>query len=335
MAQNVSYAAGDVNLESLLLHIMPDYGPHGDGIINSNILTAYLKDKGARKVSEGGLELWYGISKQENSNAKWQGKNDDMTANVQDPTARLRFPWRIFTSSVVLNDLDKARNKGRAAIKNYLLTLREQAVATNENLFNSGLWNTSPGADEPESVPRLIPTTNTSGTIGGLDRSGNTYLQNGVYSTAISDIGSEAGIAKMLELKVKYSVGRSQADLIMLDEANYAGLVGYLQTEKRYRGNEMMAKMGFDTVMLTAMCTVGYENRNVLGGANTIADGYMYGINSKYTFINVLADGDNKWETAFERIGTKLNKALFYKLFCQFTTNCPRANWVASSVSTS
>ena len=59
MATNISYASGDVNLESLILHILPDYGPHGDGILNSNLLTAALKLKGAYERVEGGLEFWY------------------------------------------------------------------------------------------------------------------------------------------------------------------------------------------------------------------------------------------------------------------------------------
>ena len=73
-ATNISYASGDTNLTSLILHILPDFGAHGDGIVNSNLLTAMLKSKGAVDNVEGGLEFWYGILKSENTNAKWQGK---------------------------------------------------------------------------------------------------------------------------------------------------------------------------------------------------------------------------------------------------------------------
>ena len=209
---NVAYAGSDANLESLILHILPDFGEHGDGIVNSNLLTAALKQKGSVQNITGGLEFWYGIMKNESSNAQWQGKNDDMSANSQDPDARLRWEPMIYTNAVVLNQLDKAKNRGRAAIKNYLMTLREQAIITNENQFNSAWWKTTPGTNEPSSIPSLISATPTTGTIGGLNRSGNAYLQNGAYTTAITDIGSEAGIAKMIELKIKYAVGRSQAD---------------------------------------------------------------------------------------------------------------------------
>jgi hypothetical protein len=336
MATNVSYASADTNLESLILSILPDFGEHGDGIVNSNLLTAALKQKGSFEKVEGGLEFWYGITKAETSNAKWQGKNDDMTANSQDPTDRLRFDVKVFTNSIVLNQLDKAKNRGRAAIKQYLMTLREQAMITNQNQFNSAWWDGAPGATAPESIPSLISATPTTGTIGGLSRAGNAYLQNGVYTTAIADIGSEAGIAKLTELKIKYSVGPSQADLIIMNEVNYAGLAGYLQTERRYKKEDKLGQLGFDTIEL-GNTLVSYENSNVLGGANTIESAYMYGINTKFMKLKQLVDpdaGSNGWSTEFERVGKSLNKAVYFNFFGNLTTNCPRAHWLATSVAT-
>lgn len=336
MATNVSYASGDTNLESLILHILPDFGKHGDGIINSNLLTAALKQKGATQVVEGGLEFWYGISKAENSNAKWQGKNDDMTANSQDPSARLRYDVKAFTSSIVLNQLDKAKNRGRAAIKEYLMTLREQAIGTNENQFNSAWWAATPGTDEPESLPSIISATPTTGTIGGLNRAGNAYLQNGLYDTAISDIGSEAGLAAIMKLKATYAVGRSMVDLIIMDESVWAGLAGFLVTQRRFRNNEKLAEIGFTTIQ-EGNTTIGFENTNVLGGANTITSGYMYGVNTKFMKLKSLSDpdsGSNGWSSNFERVGKSLNKALYYNWFGNLCTNTPRAHFVATSVAT-
>ncbi len=332
-AQNVSYANDDAILESLILHILPDFGEHGDGILNSNMLTATLNLKGAKQVVEGGLEFWMGISKAESSNAKWQGKNDTMTALSQDPSARLRFPVKVFTSSIVLNELDKAMNKGRAMIKDFAMTLREQANITIKNQFNSAWWNTSPGALEPESIPKLISDDPTAGSIGGLTRSGNPYLQNKVYDTAIADIGSEAGIADMERLKIQTAVGTSVPDVIIMDSSNFAGLVGYLSTQMRFRPTDRLAQLKIPSIQL-GDTTIGFENLEVLGGANTIQAGFMYGINSDFIKIKTLRDGNAIWGKQFERIGEKLNKAVFFKWFGNLVTNTPRAHFVATNVST-
>lgn len=337
MAQNVSYASGDAILESLVLHCLPDYGEHGDGILNTNNLTATLKEKGAYELVDGGLEAWYGILKAENSNAQWQGKDDDMKANSQDPEARLRWDWKVFTNSIVLNALDKARNQGRAAVKQWLMTLREQATETNENKFNSAFWKGTPGADEPDSIPSIISATPTTGSVGGLSRTTETYLRNGAYTTAITDIGAEAGIAAMVSLSAQYAVGKSMSDIIVMSAANWAGLAGYLTTLLRFRTNDNLLKLNVKAIEIGDML-VTYENTTVLGGANTITAAYMYGINSKMGLkikqLNDPSAGKNGWSTDFERIGMKLNKAIFYNWFGNLTSRCPRANWVATSVAT-
>ena len=344
MATNVSYANSDTILESLVLHTLPDFGPHGDGIINTNFLVSALKAKDKKEGSskrfqiiDGGLEFWNGILKAENSNFKWQSHTADMTANLQDPNARLRFDIKTFTGSVVINKLHEAQNKGKAMIKEFARTLREQAESTIPNQFNSAFWNTSPAATEPESVPSLISVTPTTGTIGGLSRTGNTYLQNGLYSTAVTDIGSEAGIAALTRQKLRNAIGsggKDAADLAIMDDNLFAGLCGYLATLNRFRPDDMMAQLGFDTIKLGDM-TISYENTNVLGGANTITAGYIYGINSNYIKFKVLRDGNFVWNPdGFERVGQTLNKALYFWVFCNLTTNNPRAHFLMSDVST-
>lgn len=335
MPTNVSYANTDSILESLVLHTLPDFGPHGDGIINTNFILSALKDKDKFKVKEGGLEFWRGVIKGENTNFKWQTHTADMSANLQDPMDRLRFPIKTFTGSIVLNKLHEAQNKGRAMMKNFAATIREQAEATIPNQFNSAFWASSPGSDEPESIPSIISATPMTGTIGGLNRAGNDHLQNDAYTTAVSDIGSEAGIAALYRRKIYNAIGaKDMVDLIVMTDNLYSGLAGYLATLNRYRPDDKLAQLGFDTIKLNG-CTISFENTNVTGGANTITSGYVYGINSNHIAFEVLKDGNFKWNPdGFERVGMTLNRALYFWVFCNLTTNLPKAHFVMTNVST-
>jgi len=344
-ATNVPYANDDAILESLVLHTIPDFGPHGDGVLNTNFLFSAMKAKdkaeGSSKrfvVIDGGIEFWNGISKAESSNFKWQSHTADMTAQLQDPSARLRWAIMTFTGSIVINELHKAQNKGKAMMKEFARTLKEQAETTIPNQFNSAFWNTAPVAGtEPESIPSLITATPLVGTIGGLTRAGSAYLQNGAYGAAVADIGSEAGISAMTRQIIRRAIGsggQDMPDLGIMDDELYAGLVGYLATLNRYRPDDMMAQLGFDTVKI-GKTTLSFENTLVTGGANTITDGYIYLINSNYMKFKVLKDGNFKWNPAgFERIGSKLSKALYFWVFCNLTTNNPRAHSVMTNVST-
>ena len=338
MPTNVSYANTDSILEALVLHTLPDFGEHGDGIINNNFLLAYLKEKKRFKVVDGGLEFWKGVLKAENTNFKWQGHTDTMNANLQDPSERLRFPIKTFTGSIVINKLHEAQNKGRAMIKNFAQTLRDQAEATIPNAFNSAFWNTAPGASEPESIPTLISSTPTTGTIGGLSRTGKNELQNGLYSTAITDIGSEGGITDLKRLIIRQAVNSNDlVDLVIMSDSRYAGLVGFLNTLARYAPDQKMADLNFETIKM-GKTVIGFEV-SVLTSAsantNTIAAASMYGINSNHFNFEVLKDGNFTWNPdGFERVGLTLNKALYFWAFCNLTTNLPRAHFVATNVST-
>jgi len=344
MPTNVSYASTDSILESLVLHTLPDFGPHGDGIINTNFLFSFLKGKDTKEgsskrfqVIDGGLEFWNGVLKAENTNFKWQSHTAEMSAQLQDPAARLRFDIKTFTGSIVVNELHKAQNKGKSMIKEFARTLREQAESTIPNQFNSAFWAGSPASTEPESIPSLISTIPTTGSIGGLTRAGNTYLQNGAYTTAVADIGSEAGIATLTRQISRYAIGSGGIDVPdvgIMDDNLYAGLSGYLATLNRFRPDDMMAQLGFDTIKI-GKTTFSYENTNVQGNANTITAGYVYLLNSNYIKFKVLKDGNFIWDPAgFIRVGTTLNKALYFWVFCNLTTNLPRAHVIMTNVST-
>jgi len=334
MATSFSYATSNLT-ETLLLHNLPDFGENGDGIINSNLLTAFLNAKGSKKVVPGGLEFWNPIRVNENTNAKWQGKDDEFSVNSQDPSNRLRFPIQVFTDTVILNNLDVAMNKGRAAIKNFVQEQKEQAQDTIENSFNGAWWNETPADTEPVSVPQIISTTPTTGTIGGLQRSSSKALQNLLFSTAIADIGSEAGIAKLIELNARARIRKQKPDLIVMAENLWAGLAGFLATQRRFKTDDAMAKIGFDMLQLTAGTLIGSEelDEDILGDHSTINPSRVYGINTKHMIIKVLADGNSKWGDKFERIGKSMNKMLPFEWYGNLTTNLPRAHWLASDVS--
>lgn len=334
MSQDISYASGDAALEQLVLYNLPSFGKHGEGLINNNFLLSFLMKKGMKEVEDGGLEFWFGVQTKKAQNGKWQGKNDDMSANAYQTRERLRWPIKVYTDSVVLNDLDKARNKGKAAIKKWLKDLIRDTEVSIKNNFNSAFWASSPGSNDPDSIPNIINTTNATGTIGGLDRSTSKVLQNGLYDTTITDIGSEAGLAIIKQLIIKYGIANGDlVDLIFLGDENYAGLCGYLATARRYRANEKMAELGFESIK-EGRTTITYENTNVMDSSNSITAGYMYGINTNHMFFKLLADGNFKWDGAFERIGKQLNKATYFKVFCNLCTNLPRAHFVANDVST-
>jgi hypothetical protein len=334
MAKDISYASGDSELETLVLHTLPDFGEHGDGIINANLLTAVLKEKGRFIVSEGGLEFWFGLMTSENSNAGWQGKADDYRVGLQNPEVRLRWDIKVFTDTIAITELDEARNKGRAAIKDFARTLRMQAESTIPNRFNSAFWATSPGANDPDSIPSIVSATPTTGSIGGLSRATATQLQNKTYTTAVASLGSAAGFLVLQAEQLKAMVtANDMPDLAVCSVSKYAGVASYLGTLYRYRPDDVLAKLNIEHVQVMGL-TVAPEMAlaNVKNGENGITEGYCYLLNTKHLFFKLLADGNFKWGDKFERAALKPVKFLPFKVFCNLCTNLPAAHSLLTSV---
>ena len=338
MPTNVSYASTETVLEGLIMHTLPDFGPDGaSGIINNNLLLSFLKAKKRFDVVDGGLEFWSPIIKSRNSNLKWQSHEADMAAQLQDPTLRLRYPIETYAgAAIVINKKHEAMNKGRAMIRTWAKTLRDQAEQTIPNDFNSAFWKGTPATSEPNSIPSLISITPTTGTIGGVNRAGRIYLQNGHSATAITDIGAEAGLKAIKGGAIRQAItSRDMIDLVIMGDDNYAAVNAFLDERRRYQPGTTLADTDFETIKMGKI-EIGFENTNVMNNEDTIPANYMYGINSNWMKFKVLKDGNFIFNPdGFERIGKSMNRGLYFWVFCNLCDHLPRAHMVWSSVANS
>jgi len=94
-----------------------------------------------------------------------------------------------------------------------------------------------------------------------------------------------------------------------------------------------MAELDIEAIKL-GRTSISFENTNVKGSANTIAENRVYGINSNHMDFKVLRDGNFIWNPdGFERVGLTLNKALYFWVFCNLTVNLPSAHLVMTNIS--
>jgi len=311
----------------------PDYAPNADGIINASILLSYLKMKNRIDVMDGGLEVVMPVITARNTNLGWQGHEATMTSFLQNPADALRYEIQTYAGcAVVINKKHEAQNKGKAMIKNFATTLLDQAKSTITNDFNSAFWASSKADYYPESIPSLISATPTAGTIGGQTRSTNKAYQNKTYTSTVSDIGSEAGIAALTSQILSSRVSASdKVDLVIMNDARFSSLSGFLDTERRYTDNQTMTNLGFDNVKVLG-ATVVAETSETLNSENTITANYVYGINSNYMKLKVLKDGNFKYGDKFEDIPLTLNRALYFYVFCALCDGLPRAHFLMTAV---
>lgn len=123
------------------------------------------------------IPIAYGKLKQ---NQKWFGRGDTFGEAEAQFMTRLLYPTRNFGDSIVRMWDDERKNRGNARVLNYVEEVIANHKASFAETLSEALWSAAPGAMEINSLPSMISTTPTVGTVGGIDRSKNPYLVNQV-----------------------------------------------------------------------------------------------------------------------------------------------------------
>ena len=335
--QNIAIPTGENAsiLAMLANHIFENHNKEmGDAVINKNFVLAYLKSK-AESVEVGGLDFAEPVLQSANTNMAFRNKYSQIDANQQDPTREFRFDPITLSGTTVINRVHELMNMGKSQIRKLAMTYKQQAESTASNLINGATWATAPVANiEPESVISLISTTPTTGTIGGITRSGNVYAQNKLNSATISSIGSVAGVAALHTFWAKLgSTANDTPDFAVTTATLWGNLLGYIDSLRRLRSDEEMTKLSIPNFYLNT-ALLGYD-----GDAGLATDGVtlgcpanrLYFLNSKHLFYKVLEGGNMVFEPFSKKDNSLNSTSIFYHVY-NMTTNLPSSMGVLSAI---
>lgn len=335
-SQNIAIPTGENAsiLASLATHIFENHGAEiGDAVIGKNFGLTWMRQK-AESEESGGLDFAEPVMISENSNFAFRDHYSTIPADQQDPMREFKFDPVTLTGVVVINKKHELMNTGKAQIKKLMTTLKAQAESSIYNIMSRALWNASPVANvEPESIRSLVTTTPTAGTIGGITRAGNAYAQNLAYTTAITSIGSAAGLAALHRQRVKLAGSAKELpDFAITTTTIWSNLNAYIDTLRRPSSNEQMVKLGFENFYIGSTL-LGYDGD---GGTPTIGGGEcpansLYLLNSKHLFFKVLQGGNMHFDP-FSAKDNSLNITSVFYMFYNMTTNLPGSLGVLSNI---
>src|SRR3990167_10903048 len=308
----------------------------GDAIINKNYILAYMKSK-AESLEVGGLDFSEPVLTTGNSNFGYRNKRTEIPADAQNHVQEFKFDPIVLDGTVVINKVDELMNRGKHQIMKLAMTLKKQAESTVANLINSQMWDASPTANiEPESIISLISETPTTGTIGGVSRVTNTWARNKLYSTAVTSVGSAAGMAALHQFRASLVGAAGMTPDFAVTTSTIWGLImGFLDNNRRLRSDEKMTQLGFDNIYIGS-ALLGYDGDagTAVGGDTTLGGcpaTNLYYLNSKSLFYKILEGGNTVFEP-FSKKDNSLNEtSIFYHVY-QLTTNQPNALGVMNNI---
>ncbi len=155
-----------------------------DNVLDSNVVTAALRDRGCFKSQVGGLYLTetirYGTKSAQNIK-----KGSILSSGETELETMAKWEWRYFSSHVQRSKIDDQKNNGKLAIKKLVSTKIQAAKEALEDHLEDALFADFSATAEttdmaPQGLNEMIPVnaSKASNTYGGIDRSNSWWQAN-------------------------------------------------------------------------------------------------------------------------------------------------------------
>lgn len=260
-------------------------GKLADNVSKGNALLMKLKEKGAWKPASGRTivqEVEYS-----EGNFQWYSGYETINISPPDVISAFEYNWKQAASSVSASGLEiDVQNTGKEQVIDLLEARIKNAEKTMRNNITVGCISDGTGSSGKQigGLKLLIANSPSTGTVGGVNRSGYTFARNQAYD-ASSDGGTAATAANiqtyMNRLYLRCSRGPDRPDLILADQLYYALFWASLQANQRFTDSKM-ANAGFNTVKF-ANADVVYEDSTEMPASQ------MYFINTDYMHLRYAA----------------------------------------------
>jgi hypothetical protein len=139
-----------------------------------------MKD-GFKDQQRGGTDIRFPLEYRQNTNVRWGTDTDNYSIAAQDPFDTAIFNWRMLMGTVPILRSYEIQNDGKHQIVKLVEALKKNLTKTLRYEMNEMLFNAGTDPVQPIGLRAIVSTT---GTYGSIARSGNTWWQGQVDSTA-------------------------------------------------------------------------------------------------------------------------------------------------------
>lgn len=284
-------------LDGLLSTTLDRYYKSGkmhDAIFTSNPTFAFLKDKGKIEYVDGGYQLAVNLMYGKNTTVGPYSKYEVLDITPTDGITQANYPWAQYAGAITIDGMTEFQNNGKAAIVKLLGEKVEQLTMSFAERMNADLWDTTITGDATRladkgiySIPSFIPEDPTTGIIGSVDASTNSWWR--------SDVVDGSGVDSFQDLKEimntaynnsgKASGGR--ASMLMTSQEIYEKYEAGMQEQIRYSSSDN-ATAGFENIHFKGAKLMWDEEINSTNGI----DQNIYYINPTFLKLQVAKGKD-------------------------------------------
>ncbi|TXH51745.1 MAG: phage major capsid protein [Desulfurellales bacterium] len=247
-----------------------------DNVLNHNPLLAKLKARGNVDTASGGAKLLENLMYDENGTFKWYSGYETLDTSGSDVLTSASFDWKQCNVNVTMSGLEELQNASKEAVHKLVKARIQVAEKTMQNQVAAALYyaNTEHGGKAIGGMQHLIADLPTSGTVGGIDRSSNSWWRNQYYDFSDASVtASSSTITHAMNLMYLRTMrGTDAVDLIVAGETYFTYYEESLQAQQRFM-SETKAAGGFNGYR--------YKGAEVVYDSNCSAT-RMYLLNTAY-----------------------------------------------------
>ena len=288
-----------------------------DNIFDETPLLDRMKRKGALQMESGGKQIKVDLLYGTNTSTWFSGYDQLNTAAVDGVTAAF-FNWRYASVPITISFTEEQENKKRDAAMSLLQAKTMQSSKTIMNSVNAAAFSAQSGKSIL-GMQDIIADTPTN-TLGGIDRSSNTWFKNQTDTSAVDFNGKSGdfylGLQKMSAMYNSCAEGNVEPEYIWTTLTLFGELEEILESTGYARLTGGSGDASVDASKPRFRKAVVNYDRDC--PANR-----MYFHNYSFLKLNILR-GVNFSKTPFQKPSDQLAQVSFIVLGANLTTNNPR-----------
>jgi hypothetical protein len=214
-----------------------------DNLTNNNALLMRLRKRGNSNTFSGGREIMQELAYTSNATFMWYSGYEPLNIALNDTMTAARFAIKQCAIAVVISGLEEIQNSGEEAMMNLIAQRGQVAENSFLNAMSTGIYSdgTAFGGKQIGGLQLLVSKTPTTGTVGGIDASAQTWWRNVALNNSTDPLGAFVfvqGTTNNIQSyfnKATLSLKRNSdgVDMIVADTIIYNGYLNSLQTIQR------------------------------------------------------------------------------------------------------
>ena len=292
------------NFDALLSTTLANYRNQlTDNVFTARPLTYFLSDRGRIRMLNGGTKIVEPLIYGQNSTVASYSGYDTVSLTPQTGISAAEYDWKQYAASIAISGIEEAKNNGEQEIINLLEAKIMQAEESMREGFNQMFFGDGTG-NSGKNWNGLGNIVEASGTVGGIDRSTNTYWRSYEENTS-----GALTLAYMNTAYNSVSVGNDHPDMVLTTQTLYEKYESLLQPQLRYTDTKT-ADAGFQNLLFKAAPVV-YDQHCTAG--------VVYFLNSKYL---TLVGHSGKWFAQTDFIRPENMDARYALIMCYGNLTC-------------